>query len=890
MSLRDVTFSSLYRKKDDVLNNFYIPALSNSKSYKRVSAYFSADVLKLYSTGLSSFVNGNGKIQFIFSHHITMEDYEQIKLGYDGRYNDELLKSISDLEDSIQISNLAYLISKGIVEIKIGFVAPGTLHFKYGLFEDGENIVCFRGSTNETPAGLLLNGENFEVSCSWLCAEHELNTINGYESDFDDLWKNNYEGVETVDAPKCVIDKIESYSKNALILDYEDQCTNSFIFDFDGSMRLVGYSFLQNKETLSQNSIWFKTRIKYAVDKIDNFGTFHFNDIHPSEIKILIKTFETYAQTNGFSVIVSNKVKNYLSNLDLFLEKRISVGNAIKNRDAEVLPEFLKFKEVVTRELSRTLKEPQLWDAFHAESMIAASNFSVPGTGKTTIAYGAFGFLSSKENDYKIKRIVMIGPKNSFMAWKNEFVLCFGNKRQLRCFNIQDSIYKNTNQKIAALYRQFDNSNLILINYDMLQNFEVLESLKSLMKKDGFSDYLILDEAHKIKGFEGKRANAVLSIAPFAKYKLILTGTPIPNSYLDIFNMLNILYGNNYDNFFGFTPQYLSQASYIPSRQEEINKKIYPFFCRTTKKDLKIPVATFDYSTGSVKMNEDERKLFNMVYNYFGYNTLVLYIRLLQASINPASLLLKLKDNDVLSIFGGIDDGDNDPFATDNEDTDIEYLKKTLKTTEKGHSATLSPEDILFLQNFGLTRKFYKGIDIIESLVKQGKSVVAWGVFVDTLNSIHDELSRLGIKSVVISGSMPLEDRELNIDKFINGEFDVLISNPHTLAESVSLHKTCHDAVYFEYTFNLTHMLQSRDRIHRLGLPDGTKTTYYFVSIDGDDFACNSIDLKTLERLKMKEDRMLKAVESKQLFIKSDSFKDDIDFIFGKKDSEKLDK
>ena len=62
-----------------------------------------------------------------------------------------------------------------------------------------------------------------------------------------------------------------------------------------------------------------------------------------------------------------------------------------------------------------------------------------------------------------------------------------------------------------------------------------------------------------------------------------------------------------------------------------------------------------------------------------------------------------------------------------------------------------------------------------------------------------------------------------------NKEIQVLITNPHTMAESVSLHKQCHDAVYFEYSFNLTHMLQSRDRINRLGLPEQQYTQYHYL-------------------------------------------------------------
>lgn len=884
MSLKDIPFSSLYRKKDDVLHNFYIPALSEATTYKRVSAYFSADVLKLYSQGLSSFVNNGGKIKFIFSHHLTEEDFNEIKKGYDGRFDEELLNELNSLEDSVQISNLAYLVANNIIEIKIGFMVPGTLHFKYGLIENGDDIVCFRGSTNETPAGLLLNGENFEVSCSWLCGPYETEKIKGFEQDFEDLWEGKYEGVETVDAPKCVIEKISNYNKNQLIVDYEDQCKNTFILDFNEKMNLVGYLFLDNKELFSPNNIFFKIKFNSFVETIYKNQSIHFKELPPSEIKILIDVLQEYSQEKGFELKISNRVKFYLDSLDLYLKERTTLGYAIKERDPSVFERFNEFKAIVNRELTRTLAEPQMWDAFHAVNMVCASNFSVPGTGKTTIAYGSFGYLSSPENDRKVKRVVMIGPKNSFMAWKREFELCFGDKRELKCFNIQDKRFHNANQRTAALIQAYENCNLILLNYDCLQNFEVLETVKMLMKKSNFSDYLILDEAHKIKGFEGKRAAAVLTLSALAKYKLILTGTPIPNSYLDIFNMLNILYGSDYDNFFGFTPAYLSQASYIPSRQEEINEKIYPFFCRTTKKDLNVPPATFDYDSGRVLMNDDEKKLFSLIHQNFGYNVLVLYIRLLQASINPASLLSKLKDNDILEMFGGLDDGDHDPFSEGFSDSDLEYLKGTLVTTEKGHKAVFSPDDIEFIQNFGLTRKFYSGIDIIEKLVKEGKSVVAWGVFVNTLHQIENELKNRGISCVVISGEMnDLSEREANIDKFTKGEYQVLISNPHTLAESVSLHHICHDAVYFEYTFNLTHMLQSRDRIHRFGLPEGTKTTYYFMSLDNDDIANNSIDCRTLDRLKIKEDRMLNAIETEQLFVKGDSYLEDINFIFNLK-------
>lgn len=91
----------------------------------------------------------------------------------------------------------------------------------------------------------------------------------------------------------------------------------------------------------------------------------------------------------------------------------------------------------------------------------------------------------------------------------------------------------------------------------------------------------------------------------------------------------------------------------------------------------------------------------------------------------------------------------------------------------------------------------------------------------------------------------------------------MLVTNPQTLAESVSLHTVCHDAVYFEYCYKLVHLLQSKDRIHRLGLPPGRKTRYYFIMCE--NFVRNgkplSLDEQIYDRLKEKEQTMLDAID-----------------------------
>jgi SNF2 family DNA or RNA helicase len=53
----------------------------------------------------------------------------------------------------------------------------------------------------------------------------------------------------------------------------------------------------------------------------------------------------------------------------------------------------------------------------------------------------------------------------------------------------------------------------------------------------------------------------------------------------------------------------------------------------------------------------------------------------------------------------------------------------------------------------------------------------------------------------------------------------VLISNPQTLGEGVSLHQVCHNEIFVDRSYNAGLYLQAVDRIHRLGLAPDQKTS-----------------------------------------------------------------
>ena len=169
-----------------------------------------------------------------------------------------------------------------------------------------------------------------------------------------------------------------------------------------------------------------------------------------------------------------------------------------------------------------------------------------------------------------------------------------------------------------------------------------------------------------------------------------------------------------------------------------------------------------------------------------------------------------------------------------------------------------------------ISPKFTRGIELVTKLVSEGKKVLVWGIFVNTIKKIQASLEKEGISVNLVYGGTPKEERVQLIDDFRDGDVQVLVSNPQTLGESISLHQTVHDAVYFEYDFNLTYMLQSRDRIHRLGLKDNQYTRYYYLQTDSESSMSSRpgyIDRKIYERIKEKEQIMYTAIDDNTLLV-----------------------
>lgn len=553
-------------------------------------------------------------------------------------------------------------------------------------------------------------------------------------------------------------------------------------------------------------------------------------ELSASQCRHIVECFQKLKR-RGIHTTCLGGYLDFIAETDSHVAERATVGTAIKAEDASVLGEFQIFRSAIDDVMARRLRDKQAWDAFYMASMQRSANFSVPGSGKTAAVLGAFAFLMDRG---LVRRVLVVSPKNAFKSWEDEWAASFGDSLPCRPLSFHEGAFKQmaSAQKRRELELNAGRYNLIMVNYEACGNFE--RQLADVASSDTL---LVFDEVHKVKKVGGIRASNALAIARDAKYVAALTGTPIPNSYSDIYNLLHILYPHDYDDFFGFSKSTLVSPS--PMDIERINQAVQPFFCRTNKGMLGVPRANSD-SVTQVEATPEENELLELLRVALKGNSLALIVRIMQAESDPRALYGIPALDEIESLYDG-----EPPSGLD--------LGGAL--AETGAAGVL-------ISNAVPTSKMRACVELVNGLADKGKSVIVWCIFIRSIEGIAEQLRQRGLSVGVITGVTDFDERAAILDDFRAKNISVLITNPHTLAESVSLHSVCHDAVYFEYSYNLIHLLQSKDRIHRLGLPEGQYTQFHFLqeifTVEGRPW---SLDENIYNRLGEKERAMLDAID-----------------------------
>jgi len=591
-------------------------------------------------------------------------------------------------------------------------------------------------------------------------------------------------------------------------------------------------------------------RLNYFIEK-DTICVPFRNETQTQILQEIRKLLNKFGFNEELSDLTKEEVKSYDREEELFKEfseKAKSIRNDEFRDKPKLINEFDNFQQILKNKLDRKLYELQLLSAFHMAFAQNSCNFAVPGAGKTSIVYGAYAYLKNlPDTDPKhVDKLLVIGPISSFAPWENEYESCFGSKTSFQRLSGDISISKD--DKLEHLYAP-NPSEVTLIFHggvDRLQN-EIIDFLK--VNKT----MVVVDEAHRIKNPDGVWGRSATEISKEAIARVILTGTPVPNGYQDIYNLYKFIYPFKFKEILKIHFQNLEDmtinSSSDSARVLELKENLSPFFIRIKKDDLGLPPINEKIIT--IDMEPYQREIYDFIEAQYipafkDNNSATIkdilnkarLIRLRQASTNPA-LLSKTLVNSLESneISGEYDP--NSTFTTYSEQfvNDSEFFKK-----------------ICDYSLFETPKKFVEILNLIENEIIPNKGkVIIWTIFIQNAKELQTYLNDSKIKSKLLIGEINQQEREQTIQDFNNPknmEFQVVIANPFSVAESISLHKGCHNAIYLERDYNASNFLQSKDRIHRVGLKENQITNYYyFVSKDSIDEVINT-------RLHLKIERM----------------------------------
>ena len=230
MSLKDISIKRYYDSdEDDILQDFYIPALSEAKKYDRIAGFFSSSSLAVSAQGMEHFIKNEGKMRLIAGAVLNENDIEAIEKGIKNRekvISENFISDLDTITDKFQKNNvaaLAWMIAHHKLEIKIAIVVhknntlleksstriSGMFHQKIGLIYDkAENIISFSGSDNETAHGWQFNIEEFKVFKSWMNAEKDY--LFSDQNKFEKFWNNQGNRIITIPLPKAIEEKLIS--------------------------------------------------------------------------------------------------------------------------------------------------------------------------------------------------------------------------------------------------------------------------------------------------------------------------------------------------------------------------------------------------------------------------------------------------------------------------------------------------------------------------------------------------------------------------------------------------------------------------------------------------------------------------------------------------------
>ena len=341
--------------------------------------------------------------------------------------------------------------------------------------------------------------------------------------------------------------------------------------------------------------------------------------------------------------------------------------------------------------------------------------------------------------------------------------------------NWQREIENYTDRSIYIVDgKKWENADFMIINFDILKNFHDLKKVKeSLILNYGF-DLVIVDEAHYIQNKQAQRTKIVNDICKKTNFVWLLTGTPMTSRPINYYNLLDLVDSPIAYNWMAYVIRYCEGYQFNVG-----NRKVWNLNGASNLEELRDRTKTHVLR----RLKEDILDLPDKI-------------------LTPVYLRLKSKQYEAL--MG-------------------EYYDWYDNNTEESSSLTVQFSKLMKVRQVIAEEKVDNTIEIAENIIEQGKKVIIFTNFTDTLNKIKNHF---GKSAVALDGKMSKPQRQYSVDEFqTNDKVKVFVGNLKAAGVGITL--TAAEAVIMnDLSFVPSDHAQAEDRAYRYGQKSNVSVFY----------------------------------------------------------------
>jgi SNF2 family DNA or RNA helicase len=417
--------------------------------------------------------------------------------------------------------------------------------------------------------------------------------------------------------------------------------------------------------------------------------------------------------------------------------------------------------------------------------------FDEMGIGKSAQVVNSACILAERG---VIDTVVIVAPASVRCVWLDKEI---GEIRK-HCWQSVDVL--EFHQKTKMIWKDYElpkpHLRWIVTNYEFLRNSKHLEVMQDCLR--GANTLLVLDESSYVKNRTAAQSKAVAKLRKHVRRCVLLNGTPVTNSPLDLYSQLNILDPKilNEDNFYSFRAKYavLQQRKIGAMRFQEVvgykdldklAKRVSPYVLRREKKDcLDLPEKL--YTTREVALTPESWRRYcelkkDALLTLSKDNT--------RLEPNAAVRLMRLAQL-TSGILGNVNlDQHGEPEQICNGDISDEKLRWAVSYLTEECTA---------------------------------KAVIVWCRWRRERERLYSALQKFDIDVLQIYGGQPKAEREAAVFRFTANKHSsldmnsVLLAQPHAGGHGLNL-VAASEAIYLSNDYSLGIRLQSEDRCHRPG-------------------------------------------------------------------------